>query len=150
MEIFRISVSTFANRLSSSGIASRWNKNDQYVLYAGSSRSLSTLELIVHRSSIKPLLDYKVMVISIANDAKLIKSISEADLPTDWRKIDRYNYLQDIGSTWYTTNETLVLKVPSAIIPKEYNYVINTRHAGFKDNVRLSFVENYFWDDRLL
>jgi RES domain-containing protein len=149
MELFRISLETYAGGLTSSGSANRWNIAGQQVLYAGSVRSLSTLELIVHRSSIKPLASYKVMVLSITDEDHLVKQIHIADLPGDWRKMAAYGTLQTIGSEWYTKQESLLLKVPSAIIIQEYNYVINTTHPEFAKKVTLVRTEDYFWDYRL-
>lgn len=119
-------------------------------MYTGSSRSLSTLELIVHHGAVKPRLAYKVMIISIADDDYLIKQIQLKDLPTDWRSLAAYSFLQTIGSNWYNSRESLVLKVPSAVIPLEYNYMINTEHPDFHDKVSLVRSEAYFWDSRLL
>ena len=124
MEVFRISIEKFASKISASGIANRWNSSGQFVVYAGSSRSLATLELVVNRNSIFSSNNYKVMVISIADDDRLYRQIFLKDLPSNWRNLDGYSALQSIGSTWYNANETLVLKVPSAIVPSEYNYVI--------------------------
>ena len=150
MEVFRISREEYSTSLSCSGSANRWNLKGQNVLYAGSSRSLSSLELIVHKGAVKPALLYKVMVISIADDDYLIKQIQIKDLPTNWRSIAAYSTLQSIGSDWYTAQESLVLKIPSAIIPFEYNYIINTEHKDFLSKVSLVRTEEYFWDSRLL
>lgn len=150
MEVFRISKDTYAHTLSSSGSANRWNTKGQQVIYTGSSRSLSSLELVVHRNSIQPASTYKMMVISIADDDYLVKQIHCTDFPSNWRSLAGYSALQAIGSTWYNSQETLVLKVPSAIIIYEYNYVINTEHPDFRDKVQLVRTEDYFWDSRLL
>lgn len=149
MEVFRISRDRYANQLTSSGASGRWNFTRQFVLYTGSSRSLSTLELVVHRSAIKPSFTYKVMIISIADKARLFSQVGKRGLPKDWRYESAYSKLQRIGGDWYSSNKSLVLKVPSAIIPKEYNYIINTRHPAFRDSINLVRTEDYFWDDRL-
>jgi RES domain-containing protein len=150
MELFRISLEKHANKLAASRRPNRWNKKDEYVLYTGSSRSLSSLELVVHRSSIQPLKSYKVMVISVADYDGLINQVKTKDLSDDWRSVTAYPLLQAIGSDWYHTRASLLLKVPSAVIPQEFNYVININHPDFQDNVTLIRTENYFWDDRLL
>ena len=150
MEVFRISREEYSTLLSSSGSANRWNLKGQNVLYTGSSRSLSSLELIVHKGAVKPALLYKVMVISIADDDYLTKQIQIKDLPINWRSFAAYSNLQNIGSDWYTGQESLVLKVPSAVIPIEYNYMINTEHPDFYSKVSLVRTEDYFWDSRLL
>ncbi|MFN8344596.1 MAG: RES family NAD+ phosphorylase [Spirosomataceae bacterium] len=150
MEVFRICHEKYAGQLTSSGSANRWNVQGQNVIYTGSSRSLSTLELVVHRNAIVPTFLYKVMVISIADEDSLIKQVRLSDLPPDWRSLNAYSKLQRIGSEWYRQQETLLLKVPSAIISQEYNYVINTEHPDFASKVQLVRTENYFWDNRLL
>ncbi len=149
MEAFRISIEKHSNVLTTSGRENRWNKSGEMVLYFGSSRSLSTLEMIVHRSSIKPTENYKVMIVSIADNDKLTQQIQLSDLPLNWRTLDAYSILQEIGSEWYNSKRTLILKVPSAIIVNEYNYVVNVEHPDFKNYISLVRVEDYFWDDRL-
>lgn len=150
MEVFRITKIDYASKITSSGSENRWNYKGQNVVYTGSSRSLSTLELIVHKSSIIPKIEYKVMVISISDHDHLIKQIQIKDLPGNWRKMSAYSELQKIGSKWYENQVTLVLKVPSAVIPNEYNYVINAEHPDFSDNIQLVQLEDYFWDKRLI
>ena len=150
MEVFRISKAVFSKALTSSGSANRWNRKGQQVLYAGSSRSLSTLELIVHKGAVVPAETYKVMVISIADEDYLSKKIHIKDLPSNWRTFAAYSALQKIGSDWIHSQETLLLKVPSAVIPYEYNFIINTEHPAFNNKVHLARTEEYFWDSRLL
>ena len=150
MEVFRISKEEYSKSLSSSGSANRWNLKGQLVLYTGSSRSLSSFELVVHKGIVKPSFQYKVMVISISDDDYLVKQIRINELPANWRSIASYSDLQNIGSDWYNKRESLVLKIPSAIIPFEFNYVINTEHPEFASKISLVRTENYFWDSRLL
>jgi RES domain-containing protein len=150
MEVFKITKASFSHKLIASGRAHRWNVDDQYTIYTGSSRSLSSLELIVSENSILPAFKYKVMVISIADEEDLFTHILQSELPESWRTMTSYPKLQQIGSEWYINKRSLILKVSSAVIPKEYNYVINTNHPDFKKKVSLVRTEDYFWDDRLL
>ncbi|MBC6399425.1 MAG: RES family NAD+ phosphorylase [Ekhidna sp.] len=150
MEVYRISHEDYSTKLTSSGSANRWNFDGRKVIYTGQSRALSSLELVVHRSYIKPAEPYKMMIISIADEQQLYSEIKIASLPANWRKIAAYSDLQKIGSKWYKSKSSLILKAPSAIIPYEYNYIINTEHPDFAKNVRSVGIEDYFWDDRLL
>lgn len=150
MEVFRISASTYSTQLTSSGAANRWNAANEFVIYTGSSRSLSTLELIVHRNSIRPNETYKVMVISIADEDTLITQVLTKNLPSNWRSALAYPQLNLIGSNWYSLQQSLILQVPSAVIINEYNYIINTTHPDFTKKVKLVRTENYFWDNRLI
>ena len=149
MEVFRIALKRYAAALTTSGSANRWNIAGQSVLYTGSSRSLSTLELVVHRSAIQPTENYKVMVISIADEDDLVQQVQSRDLPANWRTMAAYPELQKIGSDWYTKQETLLLRVPSSVIVQEYNFLINVTHPAFT-KVALVRAEDYFWDGRLL
>ena len=96
------------------------------------------------------MMSYKVMIISIADDDYLTKQIHLKKLPINWRSLGAYSILQTIGSDWYQARASLILKVPSAVIPLEYNYIINTEHPDFSDKVSLVRSEDYFWDFRLL
>lgn len=150
MELYRITAEKYAKKLTASGSSNKWNKKGALVLYAGSSRSLSTLELVVHRNAIAPEKKLNMIIISIPDSDIFIKTITPKDLPKNWRKFQEYPVLQNIGSQWYNNKESLILKVPSAIIPYEYNFIINTKHESFDENIKLIRTENYFWDDRLL
>ncbi|MCA6441279.1 MAG: RES family NAD+ phosphorylase [Sediminibacterium sp.] len=149
MELFRIVREEYARNLSSSGTANRWNLKGQFVLYTSATRSLSSLELIVHRGAIQNKFRYKVMVISIADEDQLIKQIKINKLSANWRTLAAYAELQAIGAHWYTHQESLVLKVPSVIIPQEFNYIINKEHPAFSGKVKLIRKEDFYWDTRL-
>jgi RES domain-containing protein len=149
MEVFRISNVKHSHNLYASGRASRWNRTGEYVVYASTSRSLSTLELLVRAEILNPDARYQVMVLSLADEENLTETVRTKDLPSNWRLHAAYTQLQAIGSNWYRSRSSLLLKVPSAIIPMEFNYVMNTGHPDFKAKVRLVRREDYFWDGRL-
>jgi len=150
MLAFRISKAKYTEKLEASGVGNRWNKSGQYVIYASGSRALATLELVVHRSAIIQSETYKVMVIEIPSENPgLIQEINASELPSKWNTLQSYPRLQEIGSEWYEKKESLILKVPSALIPQEHNFVINAEHDLFKSQVRLIDLEDFFWDGRL-
>jgi len=149
MEVFKICKEKYARSLTASGAANRWNKKDEFVIYTGSSRALSTLETVVHRSGINFSSPYKLLTISIT-DKTQIKEIDIKDLPGNWKTIEAYVELQEIGSNWYNSLESLILKVPSAIISQEHNYIINKKHPQFTKSIVLKSSEDFVWDKRLL
>ena len=150
MFVYNIRKAKYANELRASGIANRWNKNEEFVIYTGGSRSLSTLELVVHRTGISIDNSYKLMVIEIDCTEDDILEITSKDIPKNWRTVEAYPRLQEIGSKWYKSKKELVMKVPSAVIPKEYNYLIHTKHPDFEKKVKIYEIEDYQWDKRLL
>ena len=149
MELFRICSEKYANKLSASGKANRWNVENQYVIYASGTRSLATLELIAHRNAIMEGITYKMLTIVIPDSEKILELISIKGLPQDWSLLENKGLTQRYGSDWYTDKRTVFLKVPSAIIKEEFNYIINTVHQDF-EKIKINDVEDFVWDKRLL
>jgi RES domain-containing protein len=149
MELFRITEEKYASSLTSSGVAGRWNIDNEFVIYTASSRALGTLEKIIRFKSIHPLVLYKVMIIFVPDEPDFITEFKISQLPLLWREKSAYTDLRTAGSDWYINKKSLILKVPSSIITKEFNYIINTKHPDFR-HVKLSLVEDYFFDERLI
>jgi len=150
MQVFRIAIEKYANALHASGRPARWNEKNQFVLYTGSSRSLCALELLVRRASIKGIIPYKIMLIDLKITQKQIQKIKLKDLGDNWRTTGAYPELREMGSNWYKSQDSLILSVPSAVIPQEENYIINTTHPDFAKSTKLSETEDFLWDERLL
>ncbi|HBI87546.1 RES family NAD+ phosphorylase [Sphingobacterium multivorum] len=150
MLVYNIRKSRYANTLQASGVANRWNKDDEYVIYTGESIALSTLELVAHRSSIIIKSDYKLLFIQLAIEESDITVVTINNLPKNWKSIESYPALQEIGSKWYKERKSLLLQVPSALVPWEHNYLINTSHPKFSSKVSILSTEDYIWDNRLL
>ncbi|WP_189629128.1 RES family NAD+ phosphorylase [Roseivirga thermotolerans] len=146
MRVFRICREEYSLELVASGRMNRWNKDGQHVIYAAESRALCALELLAHTNGVVPAGNYRTMVIEIPETK--IEEITDEELPKNWKSVKAYPQLQRIGSQWYEESKQLLLKVPSVLIPSEFNYVINTKHPAFK-NVSIASLENFFWDDRL-
>lgn len=106
--------------------------------------------MVVHGIALVPTQAYKVLVISIPDDDAFVKQIRASNLPDNWRTLAAYPSLQKIGSDWYKKRETLLLRVPSAVIPLEYNFIINTEHPDYEASIKLVRAEECFWDDRLI
>lgn len=146
MIVFRIVAEKYSEILSSSGSAARWNYADEYLIYTSQSRSLATLESFVNRGGINGAIRYKVMLIEIPDD---FEPMVISDIPNNWRRLSSYPTLQRIGSNWYKSKSSMILQVPSAVIPQEYNFIINVQHPQFQSKVKIISTEDYFWDDRL-
>lgn len=146
MHVFRITTLPWSQSLTASGYPARWNARGRYVIYAAESRSLACLENLVHRSGEGNNALYKVMVIEIP-DALSIEVIELSTLKKDWQIIDNYAYCQSLGSKWLDEAGSAVCKVPSVIIQKEHNYLINPNHPDFK-KIKLSGTEDFDFDRR--
>jgi len=149
MKLYRITREKYAPKLEASGRANRWNMEKQYVVYASSSRSLAALELVAHRNAIMEGLRYKTVIIDVPDQNGIILTANTKKLPQDWHLLENRFTTQKYGSDWYTKRSTPILKVPSAIIKEEFNFVLNTIQADFSQ-ISIESIEDFSWDKRLL
>jgi RES domain-containing protein len=148
MIVYRISTLKYAGSLQSSGIEARWNRKGQKVIYTSESRSLACLENVVHRSQRGLMGLFRTLVIELPGDLKM-EIIEKKVLPEGWSHFEKYRVCQDIGSAWFAAGNTAILKVPSALVPEEHNFILNTLHPDFK-KIRLMGVEEFTFDSRFL
>lgn len=146
MLLYRITKAKYANELVASGFRNRWNEDGQFVIYASESRSLACLENLVHRSHSGNDQSFRTMIIFVPDDLPIL-TIQESELPEDWRKGFCNECLQ-LGRAWYAENTYPLLKVPTSIIPNEWNYLLNTRHSDFVQ-IKLVSTEAFLFDARL-
>jgi RES domain-containing protein len=128
-------------------VANRWNTAGQYIIYTAATASLACLENVVHRGAEGLQAPFKLMRLDIP-DQVLVEEVSAALLPTDWQLVTSYPQCQEIGSAWYQLRRSAVLKVPSAIITSEPNYLINTSHPDFEQITLLSTAD-FIFDPRI-
>lgn len=149
MEVFRITHTKWANKLVASGYQARWNSNAFYMIYSAENCSLACLENLVHRNGFGVDADFSLVTISIPNSIKKIE-INIKNLPIGWNGNDEKSQLicQKIGDNWLRNQQSSVLVVPSAIITKEKNILINPNHLDF-DKIKLKSVQNFSFDKRL-
>lgn len=103
----------------------RWNFPKTAVVYASSSLSLAMLEFLTH-------LDSDVVSLSAETPASLpTETISAADLPANWRTMDRHPAPQRLGMEWVQQGQTAILFVLSAVVPDEHNIFLNPGHSEF-------------------
>lgn len=147
MIVYRITLTKFAGALFASGNPARWNSKDVKVIYTAGSRSLACLENVVHRSSLGLKENFSTILAEIPGNLKM-DEIKISSLDPAWREYAQYPYTQKLGDQWSEKAISAVLKVPSAIIPAEFNYLINPLH---KDFGRIIFLGNepFNFDERL-
>ena len=146
MMVFRITTEEWCTSLQASVNAARWNAKGRFVIYTAGSRSLACLENLVHRSGVWQGKMYKVMLIAF-NDNIIIDSIEIDDLKKNWERIDNFSYCHTKASKWLNEGTAAILRVPSVIIKKEFNYLINPQHPDFK-LIKLTGVEDFDFDQR--
>lgn len=151
MHTFRISQTKYAHDRAGSGVDGRWNLNGQYVIYTGGSMALSCLEKLAHSSGTSLYAgDFSVTIFEVPDELP-VKEITIDELVkinAAWQKVINYPITQNMGNKWLQQHETAILKVPSAIIDLEYNYLFNPAHADF-EKVKIAAINKFTFDNRL-
>jgi RES domain-containing protein len=106
----------------------RWNSLTTYLVYTAESRALATLEVAVHLDFLEDLpTDRFYVEIEIPDDIEILE-LSIDQLTENWDSKPPLLETQFIGDDFVSQKNAAVLKVPSAIVPPEFNYLINPNH----------------------
>lgn len=124
----------------------RWNPKGVPLVYCAESRALAMLEMLVQD---EPLRARYVVIPATLPDGMAIERVDTAKLPSDWRTLRRVEDLRTIGVDWAASRRTVVLAVPSAVLPEETNYLLNPLHPEFK-RLRIGKPRTLVTDVRLL
>jgi RES domain-containing protein len=147
MLVYRIVHRKYSKYLFASGMEGRWNAEGNKVIYCAESIALAFLENMIRRQGVGFNNDFKIMIIQVPDDI-IISIINDKELKSGWRDSDNYFQCQQLGNEWYEEGKTLLLKVPSAVLPEEFNFVINAIHADYR-KVKLVEVANLVPDKRI-
>lgn len=126
----------------------RWNSQGTYALYTSQNRALAALEVLVHVEESELPANLFIMTIEVDDSAPLL-SITDSALPADWR-VPENIALKAMGDRIFAENKYIGIKVRSAVMPNEYNYVLNPLYPGYSTLVKVLAVDSYDVDERLL
>ncbi|HTD98622.1 MAG TPA: RES family NAD+ phosphorylase [Mucilaginibacter sp.] len=150
MIVYRLCREKYVDDLTGRGAEAsggRWNGKGSAALYTSASRALCAIEILVHiPAGIIPK-DYFMISIAFPDNTP-IETIDLKDLPSNWNSNPISPSTQRIGNTVLAAREALVMKVPSAIIKDEWNYIINPMHKDFQ-RVKVMEAEPFTFDTRL-
>ncbi len=134
MRIYRLcsarNQTTAFTGLGASLAGGRWNHKGVEVVYTAGSLSLAALECLVHFSSQTLPSDYISFEVTVHSEVS-VETIAVASLPANWQDETPPVTTQSIGTEWINGQRSLLLKVPSIIIPTEFNFLINPGHQEF-------------------
>jgi RES domain-containing protein len=131
MKVYQISKCKYIHDLEGTGAANyagRWHSKGTHILYTAATPSLALLESVVHISRLT-LSRYCLLCLTIPNDK--IRTLEAEDLPEDWQLNPAPIALRKIGDRFITAGQHLALRLPSAIMPEENNYLLNPHHPDF-------------------
>jgi RES domain-containing protein len=135
MELYRIGQEAYAGDLSGNGsrlFGGRWNSEGVYALYVSASRSLALLETLAHTPA-KMLQEKVYMLISISvPDIIPLQTVDTKKLPAQWDAFEAHPFTKQTGDNFLLHQKKLLLRVPSALVHEEYNYILNPLHPEMK------------------
>jgi RES domain-containing protein len=107
----------------------RWNSPGTAAIYTAQSQSLAALEMLIHLESADLLPNYVLFEVEI--DESLVTQIQLSQLPKNWRVDPPPAKVRAIGDAWVAGGTSAVLRIPSAVVPGEHNFLLNPRHEDF-------------------
>jgi RES domain-containing protein len=148
MIIYRLAIEKFSRDISGTGaklMGGRWNTPGLPVLYTTGNISLSVLEILVNTERQFIPHTYQLLKLNIPDNA-VYTTIVKEKLKEEWK--DDFEYTQWIGSEFLRLKKVLMLKVPSAVIDEENNFLFNPEHPDFK-KLKILSINNFQFDKRL-
>ncbi len=123
----------------------RWNSRGRRVVYTSGNLSLAALELLVH---LNPPVRFRWVAIPCRFDPKLVETVPPGALPDQWTRVPTPPEVRKTGDAWLAEERSAVLAVPSAIVSREWNYLLNPEHPDFA-RIELGDPEPFAFDSRL-
>ena len=148
MTVYRITNSNYKDDISGIGAkinGGRWNLPGLPALYTSEHISLCVLEMLVNITLPESQLNYYLLQIQIP-DSNKTALISNKKLKINWE--DDEDYTRFMGTEFLKNKQSLLLKVPSAVINEENNYLVNPFHTDFK-KVHIIRSHAFKFDNRL-
>jgi RES domain-containing protein len=124
----------------------RWSLPGLAIVYTSESRALAAMEVLANVDEPSRLfLNTWVLVPAVVPDDAIERP---ARFPETWRDVPRAAESALFGVAWTRERRSAALRVPSVIVPGEFNYLLNPAHADFKQ-VKIGKPESFTFDPRL-
>jgi RES domain-containing protein len=124
----------------------RWSVPGLPAVYCSESRALATLEVLAHVDEPGRLAGRKWVHMSAILSPELLEKPTR--VPDFWRQYPHPRETQLFGSAWLREKRSPALRLPSAVVPGEFNYLLNPLHPQF-DRVKIGPPEAFAFDPRL-
>lgn len=127
--------------------AGRWHCRGQPIIYAAATLSLAALEYFVHLGRTDTKIAFMSTEAIIADDPAM-EVVDPASLPGNWNSSPPIDATMNLGTRWCLEVRGVVIRVPSAVVPGEFNYLLNLQHPDFK-LIKISPPEPFSFDPRM-
>ncbi len=124
----------------------RWSSPGVRLAYASEHLSLAIIEYFVHLDRDDPPPDLVVATADVPDDVSRV-DVAPARLPATWRQTPAPAELAAIGDRFARARRAAILVVPSALVPDEFNWLLNPEHPDFR-RLRIHPAEPFSYDAR--
>jgi RES domain-containing protein len=111
----------------------RWHRKGNLIIYASEHASLAAWEKIVHVASFENLQNNLLLVKIEIPDTIEVEAVPHNILVKGWDRFPYSSETVNYGTSFLRKKEYLALKVPTVIIPDEFNIIINPLHPDIQD-----------------
>ncbi|AEU35413.1 RES family NAD+ phosphorylase [Granulicella mallensis] len=137
MELWRISNYRSLNGEGGRRYAARWHSAGSPIVYLAASPPGALIEVLVHlelnENELPP--SYKLLQISVPPKLR----IPLLNVPRGERWKSNIALTRSLGDTWLKSRRSALARVPSAILPHTFNYLLNPLHP---DSARITIVKS--------
>jgi RES domain-containing protein len=127
--------------------SARWHSAGRPIVYLAESPAGAMVEVLVHLELEEDELPrpYTLLCVEVPNDI----AIEDINIRRDeaWRT--NHDLSRRLGDEWLLRKQTALARVPSAILPNTFNYLLNPLHPDTK-RVRIAGSTRAEFDPRLL
>lgn len=109
----------------------RLNSVGTAMVYLSETASLTMLETLVHIHAPQLLDDFTLLSLDVPDDQ--IQTFDMSRLPDNWASEDAPAELALYGDNWAESGSSIALRIPSALSPVEFNYLLNPAHPELFD-----------------
>jgi RES domain-containing protein len=148
MNLWRISNYVDLSGEGALGTSGRWHTEGRLVVYLADCPAGALLERIVHLMDREEggILPHFYQLLKITVPDELAMKPLNTLAPTDWK--ERPEFTRNLGDIWLASLETPLARVPSALAPQTWNYLLNPEHPEAKQLTVAEVVREQF-DNRL-
>lgn len=125
----------------------RWNSPGVRVVYLSEHQSTAALETFVHREPFEREEGFKAFYFEWPR--VLTEIFPPEKLPPDWNIVPASISTREIGDRWVRENRSVVLALPSVIVPAETNFLLNPAHREFR-RIKIHPPIDFSFDPRLV
>lgn len=120
----------------------RWNQTGDAIVYCADHPSASLLEVLVHLDAPDVPDSYQLLEIHCPDSI----AVHEPALPGEWQEDE--SRTQEIWSDFVSKDLAALMRVPSVVMPKAANVLINPNHPKARE-IRIAQTWRYPFDSRL-